>query len=98
MLLMVYIGIYASMGMNMSHIFTMYFISGQYRGKTLLGIGTGPVVKDVITASQWFDEVFLSDISIDNVAFLQKWKSGDSEAIDAMKYQMIDFALREGKG
>lgn len=74
------------------------FTGGHYRGDTLLGIGTGPVVKDVITASQWFDEIFLTDISKDNVAFLRKWMAGDSEATEAMEYQMNLFALKEGKG
>ena len=73
-------------------------ITGKYRGKTLLGIGTGPVVKDVITASEWFDEIILTDISKDNVAFLHKWMTGDSEATAAMRYQITDFAIREGKG
>ena len=56
------------------------------------------MVYSVITASEWFDEVFLSDISKDNVAFLQKWMSGDEEATEAMKYQMTEFALKGGKG
>ena len=72
--------------------------AGQYRGKTLLDIGSGPVVYTVITASQWFDEVFLSDISKDNVAFLKKWIAGDPGVTEEMKFQMSDFALREGKG
>lgn len=74
------------------------FVGGRYRGATLLDIGTGPVVYTVITASQWFDEVFLSDVSKDNVAFLRKWLAKDSEATEAMRYQMGYFAQKEGKG
>ena len=72
--------------------------SGKYRGKTLLDIGSGPVMYPVITASKWFDEVFLSDISAVNVAHLQKWLQGESEAIEAMKYLMNKFAIRDGNG
>ena len=72
--------------------------TGRYRGATLLDIGTGPVVYTVITASQWFDEVFLSDISKDNVAFLRKWLAKDSETTEAMRYQMGDLLEKKAKG
>ena len=52
----------------------------------------------MITASQWFDDIFLTDISKDNVEFLRKWIAGDSEATEAMEYQMNLFAVKEGKG
>ena len=72
-------------------------ITGHFKGKSILGVGTGPVVKDVITASQWFDDIFLTDISKENVAFLRKWMAGDSEATKAMKYQICEFTLKDGK-
>ena len=52
----------------------------------------------IITAAEWFDEIYLSDLSKDNVNFLRKWKYGEAEATKAMKYQMNVFALKDGKG
>ena len=52
----------------------------------------------IITASQWFDEVFLSDISAVNVAHLRKWIHGEPEATEAMKYLMNKFASKDGNG
>lgn len=74
------------------------FTDGKYRGKNLLDIGSGPVVMPVITASKWFDNIYLSDLSKDNVAFLQKWIEGESEINEAMKYLMSVFAQKDGKG
>ena len=76
------------------HIIT---ISGKYRGKSLLDVGTGPVVMPIITAAEWFDEIYLSDLSKDNVDFLRKWLDGDTEATKAMEYQMSVFTLKDGK-
>ena len=75
-----------------------YIIKGKYRGKALLDIGSGPVVYPVITASEWFDKIYVSDLSIDNAAFLQKWIQGESEATESMKYVMKQFAIMDGKG
>ena len=52
----------------------------------------------IITASEWFDEVFLSDLVKDNVDFLHKWMKGEAEATKAMAYQMEVIATKEGKG
>ena len=73
------------------------YVLGKYRGQNLLDIGSGPVMLPVITASQWFDEIYLSDLSKDNVTFLRKWIQGDSEATQAMKYLMSVFAEKDGK-
>ena len=74
---------------------TFSTFSGKYRGKYLLDIGSGPVVHPVITASQWFDEVYVSDISLENVNLLQKWLRGESEH---MEHLMKEFSEMEGKG
>ena len=55
------------------------------------------MVYTVITASQWFDQIFLSDISKDNVEFLKKWIAGDANVTTEMKHQMIDNCNKEGK-
>lgn len=71
------------------------FAGGKYRGNHLLDIGTGPVVYQIITASKWFNEIYLSDLSPVNVEFLQKWVRGESEH---MEHIMKEYALRDGKG
>lgn len=55
------------------------FKEGALKGQKLLDIGSGPVVYPVITASKWFDEVYLSDCSKDNIDYLHKWMRGESE-------------------
>ena len=69
-----------------------HILTGTLKGEKLLDIGTGPAVYPVITASKWFDEIYLSDISKANVEFLQKWRHGESEP---MKYLMEYFARKE---
>lgn len=61
----------------------------------MLDIGTGPVVYQIITASEWFNEIYLSDLSKANVEFLKKWLRGES---DPFEYLMKEYALKDGKG
>lgn len=70
------------------------FKSGALNGKRLLDIGTGPVVHPVITASEWFEEIYLSDVSEANIEYLQKWRRGESEH---MKWLMEYFSEKDGK-
>ena len=71
--------------------------AGKYRGIYLLDVGSGPVIIPIITASEWFDEIYLSDLSKDNIDFLRKWKDGETEATKAMEYQMSVFTLLDRK-
>ena len=66
--------------------------SGLLKGQKLLDIGTGPVVYPIITASKWFDEIYLSDLSQANVEFLQRWRRGNAEP---MKFIMEWAAQKE---
>ena len=58
-------------------------------------MGSGPVIYAVITASKYFDEVFVSDLSQANVEYLQKWIRGESEH---MTYLMKQYAAMDGDG
>ena len=69
--------------------------AGMLKGKQLLDIGTGPVVHPVVTASKWFDKIYLSDFSSSNIEFLQRWRRGQSRH---MEYLMKSFAQMEGNG
>lgn len=69
------------------------FAEGRYKGKRLLDVGSGPVVYAVITASKYFDECYVSDISPANVDYLQHWIQ---EGSDIMKYLMEEFVKKEG--
>lgn len=71
------------------------FAEGKYRGKRLLDVGSGPVIYAVITASKYFDEVYVSDVSEANVEYLQKWIRGESEQ---MTYLMKQYAAMDGDG
>lgn len=72
------------------------FVDGKLRGEQLLDIGTGPVVHSVVTASRWFDKIYLSDVSRSNVEFLQKWRQGDKESA-YMKTIMEHYAQKEAE-
>ena len=66
--------------------------SGILKGEQLLDIGTGPVVHPVVTASKWFDKVYLSDFASSNIEFLQKWRRGESLHMEPL---MKSFAQKE---
>lgn len=55
------------------------FKEGALKGRRLLDIGSGPVVYPVITASRWFEEIYLSDYAKENVEYLHKWMRKESE-------------------
>ena len=59
----------------------------------MLDIGTGPVVYPVITASKYFDEIYLSDYALWNIESLEGWRTGKS---DHMSYLMNYYAQKEG--
>lgn len=75
--------------------YSLQNFSGKYRGELILDIGSGPVIYPVITASEWFEEIYLSDLSKANVEYQQKWIRGESEP---MEYLMKEHALKDGKG
>lgn len=68
------------------------FIDGILKGEQLLDIGTGPVVHPLVTASKWFDKVYLSDFASSNIEFLQKWRRGESLHMEPL---MKSFAQKE---
>ena len=59
----------------------------------LLDIGTGAVAYPVVTASNWFDEIYLSDMSKSCLDILEKWRRGES---DHMVPSMKLFSEKEG--
>ena len=67
-------------------------VSGILSGKRMLDIGTGPVIPTVVTASKWFDKIYLSDFSRTNIEFLQKWRRGESQHLKPL---MESFAQKE---
>lgn len=70
------------------------FVDGKLKGEQLLDLGSGPVVYPVVTASRWFDKIYLSDFYRSNVKFLQKWRQGEKESV-YMKSIMEHFAQKE---
>lgn len=68
------------------------FSEGTFKGEQLLDIGTGPVVHPIVTASKWFDKIYLSDYSKSNIEFLEKWRRGESLH---MKFLMESIAQNE---
>ena len=76
-------------------VYRFNIIPGNLRGRKILDVGTGPVVFPIITASKWFDEVYLSDISKPCLELLEKWERGDS---DHMRPLMESFVAKDGEG
>lgn len=52
------------------------FHTGALHGKTLLDIGTGPSIHSIISASSYFDEIYLTDFAECNRNILMDWKNG----------------------
>ncbi|XP_069107979.1 nicotinamide N-methyltransferase-like [Argopecten irradians] len=61
------------------------------RGKRLLDIGTGPAIYTVISASNYVDEIFLSDYAPQNREYLTKWWKGEI----SYPKDIIDYVIEE---
>ena len=58
-------------------------LSGNIKGGSLLDIASGPTIQSVISASEWFADITLSDFSETNMEELRKWLADDPGAIDS---------------
>lgn len=58
------------------------FFLGSIRGDRLLDFGTGPTIHTLISATQWFKEITLSEYAAPLRNELVKWRSGDKDAHD----------------
>ncbi|XP_071089280.1 nicotinamide N-methyltransferase-like [Haliotis cracherodii] len=82
----------------MSFTLTNYhkaFDSGTIKGTTLLDIGTGPTIHNIISAAPHCDNIFLSDFCQSNRDILKQWHDGSLEfSFD----KIFEFVLKqEGK-
>jgi len=61
--------------------YELFFIllSGLLDGKTLLDIGTGPSIHSIISPSQHFDEIYLTDYAECNRTILKDWIDGNRQ-------------------
>ena len=59
---------------NLHNIFTTYKVTG----KKLLDIGTGPSIVSIISASRYFEDIYLSDFCKENRAHLKLWVNNDN--------------------
>ena len=59
---------------SLHDIFTTFKITG----KKLLDIGTGPSIVSIISASKYFEDIYLSDFCKENRAHLKLWVSNDA--------------------
>ncbi|XP_069108031.1 nicotinamide N-methyltransferase-like [Argopecten irradians] len=66
-------------------------IQSDIRGKRLLDIGTGPAIYTVISASNYVDEIFLSDYAPQNREYLTKWWKGEI----SYPKDIIDYIIEE---
>ncbi|XP_075184832.1 nicotinamide N-methyltransferase-like [Anomaloglossus baeobatrachus] len=58
------------------------FTKGGVRGHTLLDFGTGAAIYHLLSASEVFDEIIVSDLLEQNRAEFQKWLEKDPDAFD----------------
>ncbi|MEE6484627.1 hypothetical protein FKM82_013947, partial [Ascaphus truei] len=58
------------------------FTSGKVKGKTLIDIGTGPTIYQLLSACEAFDEITVSDYADQNREEFEKWLKNDPGAFD----------------
>ncbi|XP_061432969.1 nicotinamide N-methyltransferase-like [Lethenteron reissneri] len=68
------------------------FNNGEIRGQRLLDVGSGPTIHQVLSASEWFPEIYLSDYAQSNREELQSWLCRSPDAFDWTK--TIEFVCR----
>ncbi len=73
--------------MSKSHplVKLLYFI-GNYSGKTMLDLGCGASIIPVISASKWYDEIYLSDYAETNRLEIQKWINHEPDTFNWQPY------------
>lgn len=69
------------------------FSSDHEQGKTLLDVGSGPTVNFVLSASNQYKDIVLSDLVEANRIELEKWLSGRESAVNCEFYAKIVAAL-----
>ncbi|XP_067681432.1 phenylethanolamine N-methyltransferase-like, partial [Haliotis asinina] len=72
------------------------FAEGKLTGRRLLDIGTGPTIHSVISASNYCDNIYLSDFTPQNRDILRKWLDGSLEHSFKSFFQYV--VDEEGKG
>ncbi|MEE6484629.1 hypothetical protein FKM82_013948 [Ascaphus truei] len=58
------------------------FTSGKVKGKTLIDIGTGPTIYQLLSACEAFDEITVSDYADQNREEFEKWLKNEPRAFD----------------
>ncbi|KAM4691842.1 uncharacterized protein WCC33_016640 [Rhinophrynus dorsalis] len=58
------------------------FMPGKLKGKTLIDIGTGPTIHQLLSACEHFEEIIATDYIDRNREELEKWLKNDPEAFD----------------
>ncbi|XP_077312252.1 nicotinamide N-methyltransferase-like [Lithobates pipiens] len=62
------------------------FSSGRVEGNSLIDIGSGPSIYNILSACENFKQIYLTDYSEGNLREVEKWLKGDSEAYDWSRY------------
>ncbi|KAM4651556.1 nicotinamide N-methyltransferase-like [Discoglossus pictus] len=58
------------------------FTSGKVKGKTLIDIGTGPTIHQLLSACEAFDEIIATDYTDRNLEELKRWLKNEPGAFD----------------
>uniref|UniRef100_A0A8C8S9I8 Phenylethanolamine N-methyltransferase n=1 Tax=Pelusios castaneus TaxID=367368 RepID=A0A8C8S9I8_9SAUR len=73
------------------------FATGKIHGHTLIDIGTGPTIYQLLSACDHFEEIIATDYLAVNREVLRRWVQGEPDAFDWSPY--IKHVCRiEGKG
>ncbi len=69
--------------------------TGHLSGNKVLDFGCGPTIKGVISASKWYNEIYLSDYTPKCREEVQKWLDRDSDAFNWQPY-LAEYSKLEG--
>ncbi|KAL0994884.1 hypothetical protein UPYG_G00128740 [Umbra pygmaea] len=56
--------------------------TGRYRGQRLIEVGTGPTIHTLISASQYYDEIVVSDYVDSNRREIERWLNAEEGCFD----------------
>ncbi|XP_075047681.1 nicotinamide N-methyltransferase-like [Mixophyes fleayi] len=58
------------------------FSSGRVKGKSLIEIGSGPTIHNIIPACEIFEEIYLTDYTQGSLLQIEKWLKDSNDAFD----------------
>ncbi|XP_075045722.1 nicotinamide N-methyltransferase-like [Mixophyes fleayi] len=73
------------------------FSLGRVKGKSLIEIGSGPTIHNIIPACEIFEEIYFTDYSQDSLLQIEKWLKDSNDAFDWSPYLKYVCAIENNR-